>query len=563
MESKRIYWVDIFKAIAIILVVIGHSTGMFNAYIYQFHVASFFFISGWVSKMNEDCFGKDIYKKIMGLIVPVLTMILINGFILKILNLTGIYELFYNTELVPGITDMYQNFFMTGSMIDILGAAWFLVVLFEASLLSHLNYIISGKTRWLFLLITFGMYFLGYFNMKQEAYSSNIDRALLAQGYYGTAFVLKNICNDKTFKKINNVMPFGLIFLATSAFMYLIKTYVKANSLMDLASRQIDNIGWSTLAVANGILWIYSLSKIISFVHLNRFKKILTFIGKNSMGIMFLHFWCFRGVAFCLYTLKVIPADECARLVPSTDIGNKFWWLYTISSITVSLLIWTILSKLPYISCLLGMNKSLVNVIPTLEPCKQFAILYHNISDVFANGLKDYIRDLQLSKYKIIGYIFVSVALILLCSSARLAPRYNENKDTIEGTISVNFPYSGNSVDFGEGWLPQTDVEDYRWVSAESEFTVYLGDQSKIKLTGYIPMGIDGLTKMQFYVNEKLVIENNVQEDNLLSIEIDFEDFKVEGKNIFKIVFDGVHIPKAGEADQRSFSAMFNSILIE
>ena len=62
MDKKRIEWVDIFKALAIILVVVGHSTGKFNAYIYQFHVAAFFFISGWVAKMDVVSFGKEVYK---------------------------------------------------------------------------------------------------------------------------------------------------------------------------------------------------------------------------------------------------------------------------------------------------------------------------------------------------------------------------------------------------------------------------------------------------------------------------------------------------------------------
>ena len=47
-QMKRQAWIDYFKAITIILVVIGHATGKFNIYIYQFHVAAFFFISGWV-----------------------------------------------------------------------------------------------------------------------------------------------------------------------------------------------------------------------------------------------------------------------------------------------------------------------------------------------------------------------------------------------------------------------------------------------------------------------------------------------------------------------------------
>lgn len=47
--SARIEWVDIYKGILIVLMVVGHATGMFNAFIYQFHMAAFFFISGFTS----------------------------------------------------------------------------------------------------------------------------------------------------------------------------------------------------------------------------------------------------------------------------------------------------------------------------------------------------------------------------------------------------------------------------------------------------------------------------------------------------------------------------------
>ena len=48
MEKKnRISWCDIYKGIVIILVVVGHATGKFNQYIYQFHMAAFFLISGY------------------------------------------------------------------------------------------------------------------------------------------------------------------------------------------------------------------------------------------------------------------------------------------------------------------------------------------------------------------------------------------------------------------------------------------------------------------------------------------------------------------------------------
>lgn len=48
-KSERLLWVDILKGLLILSVVIGHATGKYNRYIYQFHIAAFFMASGLYS----------------------------------------------------------------------------------------------------------------------------------------------------------------------------------------------------------------------------------------------------------------------------------------------------------------------------------------------------------------------------------------------------------------------------------------------------------------------------------------------------------------------------------
>lgn len=58
-HGERIAWIDIYKGLAICLVVIGHATGFFNLYIYQFHMAAFFFISGYAPQKEKPKCSKD------------------------------------------------------------------------------------------------------------------------------------------------------------------------------------------------------------------------------------------------------------------------------------------------------------------------------------------------------------------------------------------------------------------------------------------------------------------------------------------------------------------------
>ena len=47
----RVAWIDIAKAITILLVIIGHSvSGILCGVIYSFHMVLFFFLSAWTSK---------------------------------------------------------------------------------------------------------------------------------------------------------------------------------------------------------------------------------------------------------------------------------------------------------------------------------------------------------------------------------------------------------------------------------------------------------------------------------------------------------------------------------
>lgn len=84
---QRVEWIDIFKGIAIFLMVIGHATSPFNGYIYLFHMGAFLFISGYTSKLNKVSLDVLFIKKSLGLLLPYYFISIISIFMLGILNL--------------------------------------------------------------------------------------------------------------------------------------------------------------------------------------------------------------------------------------------------------------------------------------------------------------------------------------------------------------------------------------------------------------------------------------------------------------------------------------------
>lgn len=348
-NGKRIDWIDIFKGLAIILVVVGHSTGLFNAYIYQFHVAAFFFISGWVAKFDGTSLFKDLLKKARTLIIPLLLMIVIFGIVTNCMNTCGIYKYFWDEGSSQSVFRLMINFLENGTMVDLLGAAWFVEVLFFTSIISHFLYVLTWKNKYIFIILTVTVYILGYYAMRHKcALPYGADMALLAQGYYGTGFFLKSVVPEELFgKKRKSVILDGLFFLITSFFMYLMKEKLNGVNLMNMADREINSLGWTTIAVANGIIWLYSLSQIISCDDFKTLKNGLIYIGRNTMGIMLFHFLFFRLTAVLLFASEKVEITELKNLVPSTEVGNTFWLLYVFISVLGSLGIWKIISRIP------------------------------------------------------------------------------------------------------------------------------------------------------------------------------------------------------------------------
>lgn len=80
MKKSRLEWVDIAKGIAIIMMVVGHSTipDFANRFIYSFHMPLFFIMSGYTSNFAKHGVGDYLRKKTSSLLVPFIIYSIIN-----------------------------------------------------------------------------------------------------------------------------------------------------------------------------------------------------------------------------------------------------------------------------------------------------------------------------------------------------------------------------------------------------------------------------------------------------------------------------------------------------
>lgn len=97
--KNRVVWIDWFKAILIILVVMGHTklNGYERTWIYGFHMPAFFVISGYLYKQ------RNWWKTLKGIAIPIGTFSLIRLLIYIVSNRTYIMDRTIS-ELVERIT---------------------------------------------------------------------------------------------------------------------------------------------------------------------------------------------------------------------------------------------------------------------------------------------------------------------------------------------------------------------------------------------------------------------------------------------------------------------------
>lgn len=160
--NNRIEEIDILKGVAIILVVMGHALSwafdinhlenyhpdalIARNVIYAFHMPLFFFLSGYVVDLGDKFWDKShvykiIGKRIVSLLVPALTYILINSLLLR----EFVYEwflpaLFLNTFLFSFLKFISSNLKFTLKAESIIFIAYFTIYALIPSSMEELKW---------------------------------------------------------------------------------------------------------------------------------------------------------------------------------------------------------------------------------------------------------------------------------------------------------------------------------------------------------------------------------------------------------------------------------------
>lgn len=280
-ETRRITWIDNAKAIAIILVIIGHisGVGILGTFIYSFHMPLFFFLSGLCYKSAQ------IVKK---------TVRLICIYCLACLIYTFSWNVIINHQMLCLKEEIY--YLLYGSYIEGNPACilWFLLTLAFTMLLFYAidKYILKwgGGKKQINVLVVIIILLLGMIISDLKViFPFRFQTVLVALPFFAFGHF---------YWKLENKYERNRFLFLISLTIYIVVSLL--NGRVDMESNNYNNYILFIIAAIGGIVLTINFSKRIHV-------KFFAIIGKNTLLIYLLHIYL---VMMIKYVLSFLMRNE-------------------------------------------------------------------------------------------------------------------------------------------------------------------------------------------------------------------------------------------------------------
>lgn len=327
-KFKRIEYIDIFKAIGIICMIMGHIGfgGKFNYFIHAFHMPMFFIISGYLYKktFNTKQFLK---KKIKTLLIPYFLFGIISYVIWILFNLKNV-----------SISPLLSLISINTENLPIAGALWFLTALFFAEIIYFfIDKIKSSKLKNICIIIIslFGNCATTILPFRLPL---ALDATFVGVGLFHIGNIVKNYEDNKKINKVLNLKA-GNLCLITIITIILIFTNKYVN--MRTGTYGFIPLFW-TNALFSTMVGI-NLSKKLENILNSKIKNYIISIGSNSI------------IYLCLNQIIIKLIDEIKNIFIVIELNNTL-------KLLVAIIQFLIVMAILYISDLI-INKTKLKII--------------------------------------------------------------------------------------------------------------------------------------------------------------------------------------------------------
>ena len=328
--SKNIEYMDIAKAIGIILMVIGHSGSPLSRIIYLFHMPLFFFISGYFYKEHYTYNIIELIKKrIKTLYIPFVKYQLVFLFLHNIFYNINVYSNKFNTSArLYTVSDFIKNFInaITFGVTEELGSAfWFLVSLFTVNILfAIIRFIVINifkeKGEYVCAIVIGVCFVLG----SKISLPRYIDTSLVALLIFYVGYL---------YNRYEEKISMNIYIASTSLIILIINSNIGEVSM---GYNSYTSLSFFIVSFISGIYLTIYISK--SIVKLNANLKLLKYIGENTLIIVGIHFIAFKLISIIKINIYSLP-DYMLASFPVINTGGYWWILYSIIGIFIPILV--------------------------------------------------------------------------------------------------------------------------------------------------------------------------------------------------------------------------------
>lgn len=284
-QKKRIGWVDVFRGLGIMFMILGHVnfTESFNIYIHAFHMPMFFFVTGYFYGMKKMSYKDFLLHDLRTLIIPYFVFFLLFQPLHYIY--TKEFDFYY----------MIKSFFSSNhNRIDVSGVLWFLLCLFTCKQIFYwLEKILHGYalTTMIVLLTLLG-------NLVPVKLPLCMDSALSCLAVLYAGYLVKKYSTNIVVEKMMNIPIIINVLL-----MILNVVCIFLNEPVNIRTNDYGNIllYWTNciLAIFCWINWAKYIEK-SSVKVIRTANRALQYLGKNSIVYLTLNEMAIAGMIFTL-----------------------------------------------------------------------------------------------------------------------------------------------------------------------------------------------------------------------------------------------------------------------
>lgn len=349
--KEEIKYLNVARGILISLVVIGHIEvpTYLSRFIYLFHIAALFFISGYFSSVDTTsikncCLNclKRVSKLYIYYLKYELLFLIFKNFFLSI----GFYSqhVEYGGKYIQPdtISDFIANIVLIfcGMGREVMASAfwYFISLIFAIIIFTVIRYISDHQKRvnsfYFELISVFVVFIMGCACNFWDIYLPRLAPALtlILPFYWGYLQATKKIE-----VRFDNPIILFLSFIA----LVLLSNY----GSISMNANMFPNPIFFILATFCGIYMVIGLSKLIDN-YLNRVSQIIRYIGKRSVAIMIFHIFSFKLIFLLQYVAGEIPYSAISQNLGNPN-GSFIWFvLFFLSGIYFSILLFNGIEKM-------------------------------------------------------------------------------------------------------------------------------------------------------------------------------------------------------------------------